>query len=311
MKQKFINQVNIEGYVYQHSLEVKTVKDPQSENFGKEFINGDLDIAVDEEGLNVVTVHYTYVTPFTKQGKPNRNYDILKNIIDNNKTWLNVGKDGATKVQCQTSFGLNDFYSRDGQLVSQMVQEGGFISTIGQFSDKRNRFDIDLLVTSVAHVEADEEKNIPEDYCTIRGAGFDFKKAILPMTFKLSDSKGMDWFESLDASSTNPVFLKVWGEVNSISTKIVKREESAFGEDSVKTYDKKVKEWLITGASPIPYDFGDETVLTAAEVQKALQDREVLLADVKRRSEEYKASKAAAPSVTPAPAKSNAPAFNF
>ena len=42
MKQKFINQVNIEGYVYQHSLEVKTVKDPQSENFGKEFINGDL-----------------------------------------------------------------------------------------------------------------------------------------------------------------------------------------------------------------------------------------------------------------------------
>jgi hypothetical protein len=311
MKQNFINQINIEGYVYQHSLEVKTVKDSQSANFGKEFLNGNLDIAVDEEGLNVVTVHYTYVTPTTKQDKPNRTYEVLKSIIDSGKTWLNVGKEGALKVKCQPSFALNDFYSREGQLVSQMTQEGGFISIIQQFSDKRNRFDLDLLISSVTHVEADEEKNIKEDYCTIRGAAFDFKKAILPMTFKLSDPKGMDWFEGLDASSTNPVFLKVWGEVNSISTKVVKREESAFGEDSVTTYDKKVKEWLITGASPVPYDFGDETVLTAAEVQKALQDREVLLADVKRRSEEYKASKAAAPSVAPAPAKSNMPALIF
>ena len=311
---KCINKVILEGYLYEHDLKLKTVQDKNSENFGKEFINGTVSIAVDEDGLNVIPVHYTYVTATTNKGTANKTYTVLKSIMDGNATWLNVGKDSALKVKCDTAFALNDFYAQDGSLVSQMLQEGGFISVINAFDAERNKFEIDLLVTNVAHIEADEEKNIAKDYCTVRGAGFNFRNALLPMSFVIHNEKGMEYFESLEASNQNPVFIKVWGKISHTTTKVEKTEESAFGEASVTTYEKKVKEWIITGASPSPYDFGDESVMTVEDLQKAMQDREVLLADTKKRADEYRASKNnsfGTPAVTPAAAPANKPAFNF
>lgn len=307
---KCLNRVTLEGYVYQHTLAIKTVQNQASENYGKEFINGQIDIVVDDEGLNIVPVRYTYVTPTTSSGATNRTYTALKNIIDNGKTWIEHGN-AATKVKCDTAFALNDFYAQDGTLVSQMVQEGGFITIVNELApvESRNKFEVDLLITKVSRVEADEEKNTPE-ICKVRGAAFNFRNAILPMDFIVKNSQGMDYFESLDVSASNPIFAKVWGKINHTTTRVNKTEESAFGEASVTSYEKKIKEWVITGISPTPYDFGDESVLTAEDVQKAIQDREVLLADVKKRSDDYKASKAAAPS-TPATPKAASTTFNF
>lgn len=308
---KCINKVTIEGYVYQHTLAIKTVQSKDSDNFGKEFINGQIDIVVDEEGLNIVPVRYTYVTATTAAGATNRNYSVLKNIIDSDKTWLKCGKEGAIKVKCDTAFALNDFYAQDGQLVSQAVQEGGFISIVNELgpAESRNKFEVDLLITKVTRVEADEENNKPE-VCKIRGTAFNFRNAILPMDFIVKNPQGMDYFESLDVSGSEPVFAKVWGKVNQITTRVNRTEESAFGEASVTSYERKVKEWVITGISPTPYDFGDESVLTVGDVQKAMQDREVLLADTKKRSDEYRANKAATSAPAAAPKASNT-AFDF
>ena len=86
MKKDFINKEFIEGRLYQHNLVMKTVKNEQSTEFGKEFISGTIDIATDEEGLNVIPVHFTYVTEITKNGKVNATYTNLKNIINGGKT---------------------------------------------------------------------------------------------------------------------------------------------------------------------------------------------------------------------------------
>lgn len=318
---KCINKVTIAGYLYQHSLSVKTVQNQLSENFGKEFINGSIDIATDEAGLNIVPVRFTYVTPTTKAGGVNKTYNILKSIIDGAPTWIENGKDEALKIQCDTAFALNDFYAQDGQLVSQMVQEGGFVSLVtGELApeEARNTFTIDFLITNVTHVEADEEKNIAEDYCTVRGAGFNFRNALLPMTFKVTNPQGMSYFEDLDVTNTDPVFIKVWGRIFNKNIRVNKVEESAFGDNAVTSYERKVKDWVITGVAKEAYDYGDENVLTADEITKAMQDRQVYLADVKKQQDDYKASKAAggfpAAAATPAPTvtpKAAATPFNF
>lgn len=312
---KCINKVTIEGYLYQHSLAVKTVSNQQSANYGKEFINGSIDIAVDEEGLNIISVRYTYVTPTTNAGTANRTYTVLKSIIDGAGTWVANGKDGALKVKCDTSFALNDFYGQDDVLVSQLVQEGGFISVVNELGpeESRNTFNLDFLITNVSRVDADPENNIPADYCKVRGAGFNFRNAILPMTLTINNEQGMAYFEDLNASGTEPVFLKVWGRINNRTTRVERTEESAFGEARVNSYEKKLKEWIITGAAREAYDYGDEAVLTAADVQKAMQDREVLLADTKKRTDDYRASKSATPAAAPAATtpKVTGPVFNF
>ena len=51
---KNLNAEHIEGRVYEHELAIKAVSNTASKNFGKEFIAGTLDIATDEEGLNVL-----------------------------------------------------------------------------------------------------------------------------------------------------------------------------------------------------------------------------------------------------------------
>lgn len=292
---KAINTERIEGRVYQHNLVIKTVQNQTSANYGKEFISGNLEVAVDEAGLNVIPVHFTYVTETTSSGNKNATYANLKKIIDDNKTWVSVGKDEASKVRVDTAIALNDFYTQDDSLVSVKTNEGGFVSFVNDLcpENERNTFASDMVITSVKRVEKDEEKNIDEDYVVVRGAIFNFRNDLLPVDFTVRHKDGMKYFEDLEVSNSEPIYTKVWGRIECRTIINEVSEESAFGESSVRTYERKAKEWTITGTAKMPYDFGDEKVLTAAELTKAVQDREVMLAEIKARSDEYRASKAA------------------
>jgi len=294
---KTLNKVTLAGRVYESNIALKTVQDQSKESYGTEFINGTLDIATDDECLNIVQVHFTYVTETTKQGKKNATFGVLKDIINSGKTVVANGKDEATCVKIDTALDLNDFYtSRNGEetLVSAKRCEGGFVTKVATLPEDRNRFEVDMLINGTRYVEKDEEKNIPADYLVIKGAVFDFRGAIKPVEFVVKSAGGIKYFESLDASPKNLTFTKVWGQIHSTTVVTRKEEESAFGEPVVKEYTKTTKEWVVTGTSKAEaaYPIGDgEAGITEDEIKQALANREVYLADVKKRAEEYAASK--------------------
>ena len=130
---KVINKMHINGYLYQHDL-VEKVSGEKSKNPGTSFITGTIEIATDDDCINVVPVHYTYVTPTTKNGGSNNTYIVLKNIISGvYKTVMSDGKDKATKIVVDTAIDLNEFFSdRSGkeELVSVKRNEGGFIHVV-------------------------------------------------------------------------------------------------------------------------------------------------------------------------------------
>lgn len=295
---KTINKTTIIGRVYEQNLTEKisgdTAKTP-----GVEFINGTIDIATDEACLNIVQIHFTYVTDTTKKGSKNSTYTALKKIINENKTILTVGKENAMMVKiADSALDLNDFYTnRNGEetLVSAKRNEGGFVTILTSLPEEkeRNRFETDMLINGTQYVEADPEKNIDKDYLIVKGAVFNFRNDIKPVEFVVKSEGGIKYFESLDASPKNLTFTKVWGTINSET--IVRRveEESAFGEPSVKEYTRNVREWVITGTSKpdMVYEIGDsENGITESDIKKALADREVYLADVKKRADEWRAS---------------------
>ena len=80
MMKAVVNKSHIEGYIDGHTLESKG-SGPNSKNPGTEFISGNLSVATDEAILNIVTVHFSYVTPTTKNGGTNSTYTALSNII--------------------------------------------------------------------------------------------------------------------------------------------------------------------------------------------------------------------------------------
>jgi len=310
----FINNIKIEGYVYSTGSNfnqlAEKISGENSKHPGTKFIQGDLDIAVDEDGLNVVTIHYIYVTEVYGSGKANSTYTALKRIIDNpDKHWINGGKDNAFKVSCTgVSLGVNDFIANDGTKVAALRNEGGFVSFVNDFGseDERNTFSTDMLITKVTRIEADPEKNINEDYASVTGCVFGYGPKIIPASFVIRNEEGIKYFEDMDAAPSNPVLTKVWGKVNCKTIKVEKREESAFGEAAVQTYERKSREYLITGTSKVPYDFGDPVTLDAKAVNKMMQDRETMLAEIESRYNQRKAEKANSISFDAAKAVENA-----
>ena len=311
---KTINKETISGRLYDISkLALKQVQNQESAHYGEDFIGGSIDIATDDDCLNIVTVYFTFVQPTYKSGKTNNSFGVLKNIITNGKTVLTDGKDAATMVKVDGSLTLNDFWTNKGgeeTLVSAKRNGGSFINIISKLDDedKRSTFECDMLINGTRYIEADEEKNIKEDYLIVKGAVFDFKNAILPVEFVVRNKGGIKYFESLEASSKKLTFTKVWGKISS-NTAITHREkESAFGEPTVEEFTKTIREWVITGTSKpdAVYEIGDsENGITEEEITKAMSDREVYLAEKKRTDDEYRTSKnagAATSNVATAPA---------
>ena len=309
---KVINKSFISGAVYQHSLELKT-SGPESKNPGTEFITGNLEVATDNAGINIVPVHFTYVTAvYGKSGKTNETFNTLKNFITGAyKTVMKDGAENATKVRIDSAIGLNEFYTdRNGkeELVSAKRNEGGFVHVVSVLDEderKRNTFEADIVITNVTHLEGDAERGT-SDKVIVKGAIFDFRNNILPVEFSVTNPRGMDYFENLGASSKSPVFTKVRG--NQVSETIVKTitEESAFGEPSVREVKNTRKDFVITWASETPYEWDSEDSITAAEFKECIAARETTLATMKQRNDAYKASKGQGSVSAPA-----AGGFNF
>lgn len=302
MKAKINNKTHIEGYLYQHSLEMKE-SGPNSKNPGTVFIAGNVDIATDNAMTNIVTVHYTYTTATTSTGKANATFNVLKDIIDGKLcSVMGHGADKAAMIAIDSAIGLNEFYSdRNGkeELVSAKRNEGGFAvvkSSLNEDETRRNTFDVDMVITGSRIIEADEEKGLPEKL-VIRGAIFDFRNALLPVEFSVLNPNAIAYFEGLGVSASEPVFTRLQGRLVSEVVKRTVTEESAFGAPIVKEYSSTRKDYVITWAAAEPYAWEDESGITSAELKKAMADRETTLATLRQRQEEYKASKnqAAAP----------------
>lgn len=298
------NEVVVEGYVYDASNLTERVTGENSKSPNTPFVNGTLEIALDDKAEQVVKVYYTYEpNKYAKSGKTNNTYKNLVRIIENpEKTFLQCGTD-ALKVSISSRLGLNDFYSnQENDFVSIQRVEGGFLRFINEFAnenpEERNKFTEDMFITRLS-INEDEEGELVD--ATLGGYVFDFRKAVLPVTFKVKDEKGISFFESLEPSVSNPILTSVWGRLKSTLIQTQgKVEESAFGEQNViKGTSRSVQEWVVTGTSVQQYELGEEDVLTSEEMKKAIQDREVYLASIKTRQEEYEKTRNVQTTATP------------
>lgn len=295
---KTINTTHIEGWLYQHALSLK-VTGEKSKNPGTQFINGTIDVATNDAMTNIVTIHFSYVTPtYAKSGSPNATFNALQNII--NGVTCNViehGADRAAKIRIDSQVGLNEFWSTrnnpEGEVVSQIRNEGGFIhvvQTVAAAEGLRDIFKTDMIVTGVRRIEADPTRG-REEKVEIKGYVFDFRNALLPVTY-YAYGGGMDHFEALEASVNNPVFLCVNGhQVSKTVTTVRESENSGWGETFAQEVTSTQREFVVTGADS-PYEWDTEESITAQEYKEALQNREMAIAEIKSRQEEYEASKA-------------------
>ncbi len=229
---------------------------------------------------------------------------------------MSGGKENAIKLRIDSAIDLNEWYDRNsGELISNMRNSGGFVNNTQKLNDdenKRNTFKTDILITAVFRKEPNEETNEPEK-AVIKGGIFDFMNNLLPVDFVVYNPKAIDYFENLEPSTSKPVFTTVWGNI--VSQEIVKKieTENAFGETLIEERSSSKREYVINGASTVPYEWDSEETITANELKEAMSNREIHLAEIKKNAEEYaKQKEAGTPSVLDvAPAAQKNESFVF
>jgi len=275
------NVVYVEGYVYNFSL-FANVAGPNSKNPGQEYINGTVNIATDENGINIVSVRYTYVTPtWQKSGKENETYTILKSLLDGAPIWEKDGKEKATKLRIQGDVEVNDFMGRDGSMVESKQIRGGFTHYANDgFRDKRNNFETDMIITHVNRVEVENG----DDYMNISGYVMNFRNDLIPVTYTLTDENGIKYFENLDISFATPYYVYVWGNIVSATQRVEKQVETAWGAPQVEYTSRTLRMWQMVGCAPEPYQWGEPNI-TDEEFKAGLEAREQQKAEAKARAE--------------------------
>lgn len=286
---KMNNSAVVAGRVYEFDLEVKQVKREDSANYGKDFIQGSVSVAVDDTGTNVVQVHYSYVAPTYKNGNPNSTYTVLKNLIDNEVSWLTNSKEEAPFIELKPTIALNDYYSVNRkEFVSFVRLEGGFARMLNK-PQYENRFDADMIITQVID-KSEPEKEGEKGHLDIKGAVFSWNGSLLPVTFRIENEQGIKWVLNQDISPKEPMLIPIIGSVVNMTIVETKTEENVFGGEIV-TQTESVKRAFMVNAMKSPYEFDDDNTITIEELKTAQENRNIYLAEVEKNAIEYQKNK--------------------
>lgn len=287
---KMINKTHIEGLLYESTLEER-IAGAEAKNPGAKYISGKISVQVAED--NIITIDI-YESAITKAGANNKKYPTVVQLISSPTVVAN-GIDAAIKVKVDSALAASDFPDkRTGEMISTFKNSGGFINIVSTVTPSAT-FETDILITSTTDemVKNDDGDMEPTGALVINGLIFDFASRVIPVKFTIENPNGVEYFRNLEQNT----FTKVWGNMITQEVKTTKIEESAFGDDKVVEFVSSKKKYVVTGVNKVPYDFGSEEILTVQEVQGALADRNVYLAEQKARAEANKnaPAKAAAP----------------
>ena len=297
-KETYANEVNVRGYVFSHTLQERD----STRNPGDKVIMGLVNIATDDDAVNVVPVNF-YVAEKTKKGTVNSTFTNLKQILTENKTFEELGTDAA-RVRVTGAIDVNDFYGRDGQLVTGKRVRGSFLHFLNAneviSSDKMpaTSFEADVLLQAAM----ERESNDGSEYVSLQGFAFNYRGDILPVTFSVQSEGGKKFFLNEDISASNPYFGKVWGNIK--STVVVSEQEEddsavAFGAPQVRETTRTFRTWEVVGAN-VNEGMNEDT-------------RQQRLTDLEARTNQQNsttAGKAGFPASAAAPASSAVPAKN-
>lgn len=301
---KMVNKSHIEGLLYECTLEER-VAGEKATNPGAKYISGKISVQVDED--NIVSIDI-FESEITKKKTANQKYPTLKTLMAAPSV-VNGGVDNAVKVRIDSALALNDWYRPDGELVSSIRNFNGFIHIVTDKINPSSTFEVDMLIVSSTdemqkNADGDME---PTGSLILNGYIFDYAGKILPVKLLVENKEGVKYFRDLE----NNTFTRVWGNMITQTTTTTQVEKSAFGADKVVEYTNIRKKYVITGVAAEPYDFGDEAVLSVAEVKEALANREIYLADLKTKTEQARKKPSGNAGASAPIAKNNAADVKF
>ena len=275
------NKVEVEGVLVSKDISRRTYT--ATDGRQREAINGTITIRVEQtiNGEKVVCdiPVSVFANKLTREGKENPSYTSIDKVLTEYVS-LSAVEDPAraTKVRLnQATIQMNEFYSRDGKLISYPRIRASFIQSVtdNNFTPKAS-FDMEIVVlNSKDEVNANGETT---GRYFLQGATIQYGNALDVVPFYVTNEKAINYMKSYWNEGAT---VRVAGTLNFTSVVEKKVTEMAFGEDKVEEYTRSVSELIITGGSE-PYD--EDKAYTVTDVQEGLKNRQARLTDLKEKN---------------------------
>ena len=275
------NKVEVEGVLVSKDISRRTYT--ATDGRQREAISGSITIRVEQtiNGEKVVCdiPVSVFANKFTREGKENPSYTSIDKVLTEYVSLSAVDDPTrATKVRLnQATIQMNEFYSRDGKLISYPRIRASFIQSVtdNNFTPKAS-FDMEIVVLN-SKDEVNTNGETTGRYF-LQGATIQYGNALDVVPFYVTNEKAINYMKSYWNEGAT---VRVAGTLNFTSVVEKKVTEMAFGEDKVEEYTRSVSELIITGGSE-PYD--EDKAYTVTDVQEGLKNRQARLTGLKEKN---------------------------
>ena len=216
-----------------------------------------------------------FAYPTFKNGKANRQYEIMAEMIAGNYKTVVANGDSATWVNITGSFDTSYFMPRGEKDIDNMAcsqrMRGAFINNYtSSKKEYKNSWNVDMLITNVRSVDADEEKGLAA-YVEVKGYWIDdYNERVADLKLQARDEAAMAYISGLEASKDVPYYVNVRGGLRKVERVSIRK--NAFGEDEKETYSST--QYVITAMDPDPYDFYDDSIMGEAAYKELVDSLE-------------------------------------
>lgn len=263
------NTVIIEGILSE--LDIQTGTSTQ----GKEFIKGTAIITGEQDIGNKKVKFQVPVRMFAmkdkKDGGLNPSYS---SIMEAKKTFVSAAAAGDPNKADRVYVGkgkiaMNDFYNKQGVLVSQVTISSNFISKAQNNYGDKATFSAEVVIGTIKEEIVNEA---PTGRLLINGAIPGYNDAIDIAPFVVSSPDAIAHINTHYAKGNT---VKINGKLDFSSKQTEEIEEVGFGENIVNVKTRFTTDLLITAGCKFPYD--DEGAYTASDIAQALAKRDAAL----------------------------------
>lgn len=278
MLKQAINKVFIEGILSETNLDYKSyMKDGKT----MEAITGTVTVLVEKEVNGIpesyqIEVHY-FNNKYTKQGKENPSYNDLLRVKNEFKSIASCGsREEADKVRITGEITMNEFYGRDGKLVSSPRVRASFINkATGRFNPKCD-FEMTFTISNMKYVVDADGVEVEPKKLEITGIVPRFGGAVDVMKFYATSPNVISVIEG---AWKNDDTVKAGGRLNFNSKTETYLEPVDFGEPVERVRTVSTRELIIArgNESPLEGDYANDI----DELTQALRERKARLEALK------------------------------
>lgn len=275
-----LNQIDITGIVSE--INIRDIAKPD----GTKYVAGDVIVRVEEKG-EISEIPVSFISAdLKKDGTPNQNYARLQQLKEFNSI-ASAGLEGATRVQIRgAKMAENMFLPQGGaEVVSTTRINSNFFTKVSNVNFKpESKFRAVGKILKIEEEQRNEDgEMVDTGRLVVRAALVGYADKLDVIKFIVEEPSAVTFIK---ANWKQGDTVQMGGRLRYTSETVEQEIEAGFGENEVRTFTRRKREFLIERGSAEALD--DDNAYNDEDIKAALAERMSRMEAVKQKAQQPK-----------------------